>query len=194
MNKFESNKVAEYVENHDIYLFGPMGVGKTTLVNNIREITPVNYVSMGEITRSAIADNNTEVKQMIEQGGKLPLPAIQRLISPHIDTEDSYILDGVPRHPDEAEWIKSHASRRHLGSIALTLSADSDTILDRIEQRLKSGERSETPDRIAARLAVYENNQIRILEALRPALQEIITLDTSRLTPHEVLEDFHERI
>jgi adenylate kinase family enzyme len=189
------NKLTNFVDNHDIYLFGPMGVGKTTFVDRFRQETAsVNYISMGAITRNALADNEPEITQVIRRGGKIPLHIVRTLISPHINTEISYVLDGVPRHIDEAEWIKEHIVKRHLGGVALTLSANSDTIMQRIQQRSSTGERTETAERIASRLDVYTTNQEAILKTLEPTLQDIIEIDTTYSSPHEVFEEFHRRI
>ena len=189
------NKLTNFVDNHDIYLFGPMGVGKTTFVNQFRQkAASVNYISMGAITRSAVANNDPEVTQIIQQGGKIPLEIIQTLISPHINTKASYVLDGVPRHIDEAEWIKEHITKRHLGGVALTLSANSDTVMQRIQYRSSAGERAETAERIASRLDVYTTNQEAILKTLEPTLQDVIEIDTTYSSPHEVFEEFHRRI
>ena len=196
MKKPTHERLTDFVKNNDIYLFGPMGVGKTTLVDNIREVADINYVSMGEVTRSAIRNGDTRVTDIIQRGGKLPLDAVRDIISPHIGLESSYVLDGVPRHPDEAEWVKEHAMKRRFGAVALTLYADNDTVRDRISVRSASAdnERSETPDRIAARLEVYRKNKESIINVLRPALRDIIEIDTSRLTPGGVMDELYERL
>lgn len=195
MKKHEQNKVADFIESHDVYLFGPMGVGKTTLVKNIEEVCDVNYVSMGEITRRAVQDGDPQITQAIRQGGKLSLDVVQNMVSPYIVAESAYVLDGVPRHPDEAEWVRGHATERSFGAIALTLCADDETVLERIAARSSNdNSRSETPDRVAARLTVYRSNYDAIIRTLRPALQDIIHLDTSGLSPREVFNEFYEKV
>jgi predicted component of type VI protein secretion system len=100
----------------------------------------------------------------------------------------------VPRHPDEAEWIHDHAKKRAFGSVALTLLADESTVMDRIKHRAEMGSRTETPERIAARLDVYKTNQRAILKTLEPVLHDVIELDTTDLSPDEVFEKFNRRI
>ena len=99
MNRLEST-----LNHNDIYLFGPMGSGKTTLVDNLKDGFPesVNYVSIGAIVREKLAQEDAEATRIIESGKKIPLSYVAAIINPHISTERSYILDGVPRHIDEA--------------------------------------------------------------------------------------------
>lgn len=176
MNRLEST-----LNHNDIYLFGPMGSGKTTLVDNLKDSFPesVNYVSIGAIVREKLAQEDAEATRIIESGKKIPLSYVAATINPYISTERSYILDGVPRHIDEAEWIKIHIDQREMGALAVILSANTNVLLQRIYDRARNGDRKETSERIRNRLSVYQDNINKIIDIIEPSLDEIIEIDAT---------------
>lgn len=182
--------VRGFLKETDIYLLGPMGVGKTAFADNLRRLAGVNYISIGDITRRALMAQAVDPVYVKREKGRIPLAAVQMIVSPYLNPNSSYILDGVPRWPDEAEWIKAHILERPFTAIALTLSASDKIILGRIQQRSLASDRPETPERIARRLEVYRNNCKTVLGILEPVFYKSIELDTSHLSPGEVLEAF----
>jgi adenylate kinase family enzyme len=186
--------VKDFLKENDIYLFGPMGVGKTTFVSNLRQLVDANYVSIGDITRQALTAPDADPTYSKRVRGRIPLAAVQAIISPYLNPNSTYILDGVPRHSDEAEWIKAHILNRPYKAVALTLSASDRVIFERIRQRSLHGSRSETAERIARRLEVYKSNYKIVLDILKPVLYKSIELDTSYLLPGEVTETLYEAI
>lgn len=175
------DRLERTLSRNDIYLFGPMGSGKTTLVDNLKDDCPesVNYVSIGAIIRQKLAQKDAEATRIIRSGKKMPLAYITATIEPYISTEKSYILDGVPRHADEAEWIKRHANKREMSALAVVLYANTDILLQRIYDRAKNGDRKETPERIRNRLSIYHNNINKIVGIIEPSLDEIIEIDAT---------------
>lgn len=186
--------IESFITDNDFYLFGPMGVGKSTLVNNISSVCEPNYISIGNIVRDAVERNEQPITSVIAKGGKIPLEVVRNLVSPYIEAEPSYILDGVPRHPDEALWIKSHIMKRKFGSIGLVLSADDKTLRKRIQQRAAMSNRQETADRIDARLQTYKKNKDDIMDVLTPVFDAIIEIDTSDMPPAVVYRNFTDQL
>ena len=175
------DRLKNTLNNNDIYLFGPMGSGKTTLVNSLKDgcSESVNYISIGAIIRERLAQGDIEATQIIRSGKKMPLEYIIATIDPYISVERSYILDGVPRHTDEAEWIKKHINRREMGALAIILSASTDVLLPRIRDRKKRESRQEDLERIHNRLTVYYDNIDKITNIIAPSLNEIIEVDAT---------------
>lgn len=185
-----TGNLGNFIAENDIYLFGPTGSGKTTLVENIANVAAPNYISIGAITREALANGDEEMTSLIARGGKIPLTAVQRLVSPRINVAESYILDGVPRHQDEAVWIHGHMLGRPLGAIALVLQVEEADIRRRIAYRELTSDRKDAADRVAARVQTYNANCGAVLDTLSPALDAIITVETSERTPQDVFNSF----
>ena len=186
--------LAKFIQEHDIYLLGPMGVGKTTFVSNLRRLADINYISIGDITRRALGAPNPDRIYTIREKGRIPLSAVRAIISPYLTSKTSYILDGVPRRTDEAEWIKSYIVSRPFRAIALTLSASDEILSRRLAHRSLRDERPETPERIERRLAVYKSESKKVLGILEPVLFKHIELDTSKLSPTEVVTIFRKAV
>lgn len=165
------NRLERTLSHNDIYLFGPMGSGKTTLVDNLKDdcLESVNYVSIGAIIRQKLAQKDAEATRIIRSGKKMPLAYVTATIEPYVSTEKSYILDGVPRHAD----------KREMGALAIVLYANTDILLQRIYGRAKNGDRKETPERIRNRLSVYQDNINKIIDIIEPSLDEIIEIDAT---------------
>lgn len=82
------------IDQNDIYLFGPMGSGRTTLVSRLRNDCgdSVNYVSIGEIVRDKLAANDPETTHIIQTGAKMPLEYVATIVSPYIRTDNRIYL------------------------------------------------------------------------------------------------------
>jgi len=61
----------------------------------------------GEITRTKIMhEKNERVASLMREWGEWPPKDIQDLISPYIiNNPNTYVLDGVPTHENESEWL-----------------------------------------------------------------------------------------
>jgi putative ribosome biogenesis GTPase RsgA len=65
VNEKAQAKIAKFFNTNDVVLFGITGVGKTTFVNHLQMISPLRYISLGEITRNKIMHEKNEQNRRI---------------------------------------------------------------------------------------------------------------------------------
>ncbi|MEI6249381.1 MAG: hypothetical protein WCP00_02145 [bacterium] len=107
VNEKGQAKIAKVLNTNDVVLFGITRLGKTTFVNHLQMIAHLRYISLGEITRTKIMHEKNEcVASLMREWGEWPPKDIQDLISPYIiNNPNTYVLDGVPTHENESEWL-----------------------------------------------------------------------------------------
>lgn len=162
---------------------GVMGVGKTTFVDQLQRSVPLRYVSLGAITRSIIAQPGGEnISELMQRGGVWPLKTIQDLVKPHLAMPTPYILDGVPRHPEEAEWLAAELEQSSYPTTALILRASRQEVRRRLQTR-ECLTRPETLEQIEDRVNVYDANYQSIKLILGQTLYRFVEIDTTALSP-----------
>ncbi len=185
--------VHDFIATNDVVLMGMTGVGKTTFVNHLQRVTPLRYVSLGEITRSAISHQKDEkVRSLMERGGVWPLETIQGSIIPYITQPSPYILDGVPKHTEEAQWLASHIERRSHESSAIVLTASEEIVRRRIAEDNERSARPETVEQIEDRIRVFNTRHGAIMHILHYVLARTIVLDTSDMSPIDTVNKLNE--
>lgn len=186
--------VAEFIDNNDLLLMGMTGVGKTTFVNHLAREVPLRYISLGEITRSAVEYNTDDrIAELMQRGGTWPLDTIVGLVRPYLDIPTPYVLDGVPKHEDEADWLARHISGRPVPTTALLLRATNNKIDERLTRR-SSQERPETPEQIADRISTFSKKYEKLMTILKPELDRLVEIDTTMHTPQEVVAQFGKKV
>ena len=183
------NAVRDFIAENDVIIMGVTGVGKTTFVEQLMEVAPVRYVSLGEITRSvAVTLEGEHIRELMHRGGMWPLAVIQGLVEPHLAIDTPFVLDGVPKHIEEAEWLTERLTARDHPLAAITLHASRDTVHRRLsnESRLV---RPETPEQIADRIAMYDEKYKTLMTIMSGVIDRIIEIDTTALTPAETVDD-----
>lgn len=189
------NRLRNFVKTNDILLLGVTGIGKTTFVNHLQRSVPVRYVSLGEITRSkAMYENNTYIASLLEKGGVWPIETIQNILNPYIlDNPTPYILDGAPKHTEEARWIAEHMMAREHEQTAIVLNAPDNIIRERLKLRDQSN-RPETNEQIEDRIKTFNEKNGIILEIVHRALSRVIEIDTSNIQPYQIVEKLSEMV
>lgn len=93
----------------NIILIGPPGSGKSTQGDLLSKKLKLPYFSVGRILRKIAEDKSEKaekLKKYMDAGNLLPDNIIMPIIEDHIKHEDhqnGFIMDGFPRHLDQAE-------------------------------------------------------------------------------------------
>ena len=172
---------------------GMTGVGKTTFVNHLQRSVPLRYISLGEITRSAInLQKDAEIRSLMEKGGVWPLKTIQDLVEPYIAQSSPFVLDGIPKHIEEADWLVSYMSTRPHQRSAVILTASEEVVRRRITDDNERTTRPETLKQIEDRIDVFNTRQRAVMLVLDRVLSRTIVLDTTDMNPSDTINKFNE--
>jgi adenylate kinase family enzyme len=185
-----NERLQSFIDENDVYLFGPTGVGKTSFAVGLRAKADIGYVSIGEITKKKIDDGDEELLRLLQSTSPWSLGVTTRLVESSLAGESSQIVDGFPRRLDESEWLVDYRLRqnRKLGSVALILSAPDEIVWRRLLER---NNRLEGREVFSSRLVQYRHNIVPVIKTLkRKMLDDIINIDTSELQQDEVVEQF----
>ncbi len=193
-----SEKIAAlqtFVSNNDILLMGITGVGKTTLAEHMQRIVGLRYISLGNITRAEIKYyRNAYVAELMREGGVWPFEAVSGLLKPYIEISTPYVLDGIPKHEHEAEWLVKQASNRIWPMIAVILRVSVSTAENRRLESLKYGQRPETPDQIKDRIDSFVKKEEILMQILSSVLGGVIELDVNGITPGNTVDILSEKL
>jgi len=185
--------VHDFIATNDVILMGMTGVGKTTFISHLQRVTPVRYISLGEITRSAMSHQKDEtIRLLMEKGGVWPLEVIQNSIAPYITQPSPYVLDGVPKHVEEAQWLASHMATRPYESSAVILTASEEIVRRRIAEDNERVARPETIEQVEDRIRVFNMRHGAVMNLLHYVLSRTIVLDTSDMSPVDTLNKLNE--
>ncbi len=186
-NRLTPERIAvlqNFVANSDILLMGVTGVGKTTFVEHLQRNVKLRYVSLGNIVRSEIEySQNRYIAELMHNGGVWPFEAIRGLLKPYIEQPTPYVLDGIPKHQHEAEWLVDHAYARAWPMVAVILKISIPTAEQRRLESLKHGNRPETSKQIQDRVVSFVENEAILIKTLNSVLRGIIELDVNGITP-----------
>lgn len=164
-----------------ITVMGPIGVGKTVQAQRVaKELGWVTF-STGQLLRDL---NDPEVSAVQAKGEAVPWELTARLVLSQVKNhpEDSIILDGSPRLPEEAAYYHEHG---YEFDRVIWLEAPLDVLHNRLQER---GRFDDTPDGIASRMGWYTDKIVPILEGYED--QGIV----SRVDGHGSVEEVTQRI
>lgn len=130
----------------NIILLGKPGVGKGTLSEIFTKKYGYTHLSIGDIFRSAMRDENKAGKIMtslIAKGEDVPLeiyaPLIEQELSKTIAVGKPFIMDNFPKTPEEVAYvlnfIKKAFGKIDSKFIVVVIDLNDDEILDRIMDR-----------------------------------------------------------
>lgn len=171
----------------DVILTGPMGAGKTTLVNHLQRYVPLRYIAQGDITRSILEfEPRQDVIEASSKARPWDLDLVLDILSPLLLLPDTYVLDGMPRHLHEARWLLERFRERGHPVLVVALNADEEVIRRRITAPARS-HRTDSDEEVAHRLVTFRTNNTTVLDILRPALVAHVELEGTGTVPMELL-------
>lgn len=101
----------------NIILIGPPGSGKSTQGDLLSKKLKLPYFSVGQILRKLSEGNSEkaeELKKYMDAGNLLPDDVIMPIIEDHLkhkDHHNGFIMDGFPRHLDQAHGFSQHIDK-----------------------------------------------------------------------------------
>lgn len=189
MNKEVANynsRQLRKVSNLKTVLIGLPASGKTTFVESLITVSPINYISLGAITRAELqrdTELSAKLKQLFQDSSPWPGEFAMSVLEPHILSTrgNGFVLDGVPKKLSEVKVMVSRF--RKLGiklDAVIALEVSNDRAMERIDTRDNSG-RMERVSHYETRFDVWKRDREATLGELLGLTSNIKTIDTDKL-------------
>ena len=125
-----------------VILMGPQGAGKGTQATKLEEEIGGVHVETGGLIREEInkgSELGRKVKEYSDKGELVPDEIIVDMTKPHLEENDSWILDGFPRNRSQAETLDEALDEigEKLDKV-IVLEAPDDVLVERISGRRQS--------------------------------------------------------
>lgn len=152
---------------HRIFLLGPQGCGKGTQAVRLSEFLGLPHFSMGHLLREEVSTGSElgeMLKNILNTGSLVPDEVAKKVLLKRLakpDAASGYILDGFPRNMEQFNAFAD--CDQPTAVIVITIPRD--ISLERLTKRaLLEGRTDDTPEVIARRLDIYENDTIPVIE------------------------------
>lgn len=159
----------------DVVFFGPPGSGKGTQASRLASALGIPQISTGDLLRANVA-RGTELgkvaKPIMESGALVPDDLVTRMLKERIEEPDAAtgaLFDGYPRTVPQAEALDRllEEEGRTLTAV-LFIDVSDAVIVGRLVKRAEiEGRADDTPETVAARLAVYREKTEPLAELYR---------------------------
>jgi adenylate kinase len=171
----------------NLLLLGPAGSGKGTQAARVAVEYGIPHVSTGDMFRAAMAagtELGRRVRPLYDAGELIPDDVTVALIEERLGEEDAapgFVLDGFPRNLAQAEALDAMLEEIGRGLDAvLFFDLPHDVARERLLGRAgQEGRTDDTPDAIARRLAIYEQQTAPVVEHYR-ATGKLVPLHADR--------------
>ena len=125
-----------------VVLMGPQGAGKGTQAAKLEEEIGGVHVETGGLIREEInkgSELGRKVKEYSDKGELVPDEIIVDMTKPHLEENDSWILDGFPRNQSQAETLDEALDEigEKLDKV-IVLEAPDDVLVERLSGRRQS--------------------------------------------------------
>ncbi len=98
-----------------VVVLGPQGAGKGTQAERLAKLLGVPHIDVGQLLRDEVSRGSElgkKVRGLMRRGELLPHEVVNRVVEARISKPDcvnGFVLDGYPRHLEEAEFLDSVA-------------------------------------------------------------------------------------
>ncbi|MCC7288838.1 nucleoside monophosphate kinase [bacterium] len=144
-------------------LLGPTGSGKDTQADLLANNYGFTVIKIGRLIR-ALAETNTNIAQSIQKGELADDQTVNKLVAEQITTNDStdkILLDGYPRHIDQAIWLDDHLKKNGLAlSKAIYIDVPDDEVRRRLALR---GRADDVEQNITERLEIFHRETVKVI-------------------------------
>lgn len=169
----------------NLVLFGPPGAGKGTQAEILQTTRGLPQLSTGNMLRAAVAAKTPlglQVEAILAKGELVSDAVVIGIIAERYDQPDcarGAVFDGFPRTIAQAEALDAMLAERHRRiDLVIELKVDEAILLERVEQRVKSGQSraDDTPETVRKRLEVYRRDTAPLL-AFYKGQGKLVTVD-----------------
>jgi adenylate kinase len=141
-----------------LVILGRQGSGKGTQALRLAERYGVVHISTGDMLRAAVAEGSPlglRARTIMDAGDLVPDDIMCEIVADRLERDDvvtrGFLLDGFPRTLAQAEALVEVAGD------AIDLAINLDVPVDEVTRRMVArGRADDTPDAIARRLSLYE--------------------------------------
>ena len=121
---------------------GPQGAGKGTQAAKLEEETGATHIETGDLVRAEIKNESEigqKIKEYSDKGELVPDEIIIDMTKPHLNENDSWILDGFPRNQEQAKALDEALEEigEQLDKV-IVLEASDEELVERLSGRRQS--------------------------------------------------------
>ncbi|MCA1740468.1 MAG: nucleoside monophosphate kinase, partial [Actinobacteria bacterium] len=125
-----------------IVIMGPQGAGKGTQAAKLEEETGATHIETGDLVRAEIkkeSEIGQKIKEYSDKGELVPDEIIIDMTKPHLNENDSWILDGFPRNQEQAKALDEALEEigEQLDKV-IVLEARDEELVERLSGRRQS--------------------------------------------------------
>jgi len=158
-----------------IIFFGPAGAGKSVQGQLLAAHHGWRWLSAGQLLRDT---HDHELLKEMSTGNLVDNTKVNAIVAAALKRAhdvDHVVLDGFPRHLDQAKWlIASQPEHGRSISAVVVIDAPKEELVHRLHLR---GRLDDTPDAIEERLAIFEHEIAPILDYFASQQVKIIRID-----------------
>ena len=185
----------------NLVIFGPLGSGKGTQAQKIKEKYGFIHFSTGDLLRDEIKKQTPlgkNIEMVVNSGALVSDELIEEIVKEFIKNNKNargIIFDGFPRTLHQAEMLDKELANNNMKiDLVIKLDIPEATIKNRLQYRaLKEGRADDNDETINNRLQFYYNHTLPILNYYKKTNKNIVDIYGDR-DVNEVFNDICQQI
>jgi len=185
----------------NLVIFGPLGSGKSTQAQKIKEKYGFIHFSTGDLLRDEIKKQTPlgkNIEKVVNSGALVSDELIEEIVKEFIKNNKNargIIFDGFPRTLHQAEMLDKELANNNMKiDLVIKLDIPEATIKNRLQYRaLKEGRADDNDETINNRLQFYYNHTLPILNYYKKTNKNIVDIYGDR-DVNEVFNDICQQI
>lgn len=185
----------------NLVIFGPLGSGKGTQAQKIKEKYGFIHFSTGDLLRDEIKKQTPlgkNIEMVVNSGALVSDELIEEIVKEFIKNNKNargIIFDGFPRTLHQAEMLDKELANNNMKiDLVIKLDIPEATIKNRLKYRaMKEGRADDNDETINNRLQFYYNHTLPILDYYKKTNKNIVDIYGDR-DVNEVFNDICQQI